>query len=749
MVTRYVGKPILPEESIAYVMGKGMYVDDVRSNAPLHLAVLRSPYPNAIIKKIDCSDAVLKSKLVLLPRDNQTLMKSAAMPANFDHKGRSNLVRLPALPSDLRVRFEGQPVAAVVAESRYEAHDLLDSISVEYEQLPPVKTIDEALRGDVLVHEETQSNISVEVIYSGGEIDTAFSEANLVIEDSLEIHKTMPNPIETRGILAELVGDKLKVWSTNQGLFRIRDQLTDTLGLPKESLIVEHVDVGGAFGVKSFLYPEQVLVCYAALILKRPVKWIETRSEHLRCTTHSRDVRANLSLAVKRDGKILGIRGTVIADIGAYNIFVNPNYAPFIAQQLTGPYDISAGEVRAISVFTNKTPLGPYRGAGRPEAAYFYERMVDLVAEELGLDPVEVRKRNLVPREKMPYRNPFGLTLDVEDYNAILNKAIKEFRYEELKRSVSEAKAKGELVGIGVVNYIELNRASFGESAKVILRSDGKLQLMFGSSPHGQYHQTVFRQLAADELRVGLNEVVWIKPSSDLLPQGVGTFGSRSAVIGGEAVIRATRKLKQIVLERASEMSGVNLESLDLEDGWVIKRDDGERLMRMSELIKSEEIEVFEFVKGEDIFSYGVHMAVVELDKETYTIKRIKYFAIDDAGRVINPLIAEAQVTGGIAQGLSQVLYESVAYNDEGLLSVGSILEAGVPAAADLPIDLTSELHEYPSHYSHGVRGIGEAGTIGALPCIVAALEDALNRRLSSTRGLAHVLWSLVSGPHE
>ncbi|MDW8041609.1 MAG: xanthine dehydrogenase family protein molybdopterin-binding subunit [Nitrososphaerota archaeon] len=746
MNARYIGQPIPPEESLTYVMGRGSYVDDVARDNTLYLAVLRSPYQNAMIRVLDCTDVLPKAKLVLLPRDHETLMKGSTIPTHFNHKGRAALVRMPVLPSDRQVKFEGQPVAAVVAESRYEAYDLLDLISIEYEQLPAVRSIDEALRGDVLVHEGSQSNVCVDVTYAGGEIDKAFSEADLTMEENLEIHRTIPNPIETRGIVAEPAGDKLRVWSTHQGLFRMRDELADTLGLPRERLVMEYVDVGGAFGVKSFVYPEHVLVSYAALILKRPVKWIETRSEHLKCTVQSRDVRANLTIAAKRDGKILAIKGTVIADIGAYNVFINPNYAPFIAQQLTGPYYITSGEVRAIAVFTNKTPVGPYRGAGRPEAAYFYERMIDLLAEELGLDPVDVRRRNLVPKEKMPFRNPFGLTLDVEDYNVILDRALEDFRYSELKRTVTDAKRRGELVGLGVINYIELNRTSLGEGAKVVLRGDGKVELTFGSSPHGQYHQTVFRQLVADELKLRIDDVIWIKPSSDLLQQGVGTFGSRSAVIGGEAVIRATRKLKQTVLERASELLGIACESLDLEDGWVIERKTGERLMRIGDVSRSENIEAFNFVQGEDIFSYGVHLALVELDKETYTVRRIQYFAMDDAGRVLNPLIAEAQIAGGVVQGLAHLLYEGASYNKDGALQVGSILEAGVPAAGDLKLEFHSEFYEYPSRYSHGARGIGEAGNIGALPCLIAAIEDALGTRMRSTRALPETLWAITKG---
>ncbi|MDJ0275183.1 MAG: xanthine dehydrogenase family protein molybdopterin-binding subunit [Nitrososphaerota archaeon] len=746
---KYVGKPIPPKESITYVVGRGAYVDDLKTDGLCHMVVLRSPYPRAVIKRIDCDDALRRAKLVLLPNDQEALLRNATMPANFDHKGTSNLVKLPVLPSNGRVNFEGQPVAAVVAATRYEAYDLLEAISVEYERLDPVMTIDEALRGDVIIHEGLQNNVSVDVTYKDGDVDRVFSSADRIVEDEVSIHRTFPNPIETRGIVAEWKGNKLHVWASNQGPFRLRDQLADALGLPRDKVVVHYVDVGGAFGSKSFLYPEYVLACFAAMVLKRPVKWVETRSEHLRSTIHAREVRARVSLALRNDGKILALRGTVIADIGAYNLFINANYAPFIAQQLTGPYDIPVGEVRAIAVFTNKTPAGPYRGAGRPEAAFFYERMMDLVADELGLDPIEVRMRNLIALEKMPYRNPFGLTLDKEDYASILREAVKRFDYERLRSAVEEGRRRGKLVGLGVANYIELNRTVLGEGALVRLGKDGIVYVTAGSGPHGQYHQIVFRQLVADVLDVDIGSVVYVNPDIEVLPAGVGTFGSRSAVIGGEAVVRAAAKLKDEIIARASRLTGIPKEELRLEEGWVVRRD-GQRVVAIGELSREEEISVFEFVKGQDIFSYGVHIAVVELDRETFKLERVQYYAIDDTGRTINPLIAEAQIIGGVAQGISHVLYESVRYDDGGALSVGGILEAGVAAAEDLRLDVVSELYEYPSEYTHGSRGIGEAGTIGALPCIVSAIEDAIGIRLRSAMLTPDQLWALVNrGPDD
>ncbi|MEM2072794.1 MAG: xanthine dehydrogenase family protein molybdopterin-binding subunit [Candidatus Caldarchaeum sp.] len=725
---------------MTYLRGQGHYVDDVGVDGELHMAILRSPYARARIKQIDCRDAVRKSCLILLPRDNDLIMRGAAMNATFDHKGRSNIVRWPVLPADGMVNFEGQPVAAVVGTSIYEAYDLLDLISVDYEPLPSVLTIKESMEGGEIIHGELPDNVSVDVTYSGGDVNRAFSEADYVFEDELYMHRTIPNPIETRGVVAYWQDGKVNLWVSNQGPFRLRDQLASVLGLPKDSIRVDYVDVGGAFGTKTTIYPEYVLACYASLILKRPVKWVESRSEHMRGTIHAREVMAKLAFATAKDGRVRGIKGTVIADIGAYNFFINANYAPFIAQQLTGPYDVPAGEVRALAVFTNKTPLGPLRGAGRPEAAFFYERMMDLVARELGLDPVEVRMRNLVRLESMPYSNPFGLTLDREDYTSMLKEAVMRFEYQKLRSQVQEARREGRLVGLGVSNYVELNRTIFGEGAKVTLTSDGGFLVTFGSSPHGQYHSTVFRQLLADYLDVDISRVVAVPPKSDLIPEGVGSFGSRSAVIGGEAVLRAAMKLKGELLRKAGSMLNKKAEQLDLRDGWVVAKDSQERLLPLEQLARDGELSCYEFAKGQDIFSYGVHMALVELDRETCKLRSVKYFAIDDAGRVLNPLISEGQIIGGIVIGLSYVFYEKASY-DNGVLKAGGITEAGVAASDDVPLDVVSELYEFPSTYTHNARGIGEAGTIGSIQCLVSAVEDAIGMRIRSTSISPEVLW--------
>jgi CO/xanthine dehydrogenase Mo-binding subunit len=344
----------------------------------------------------------------------------------------------------------------------------------------------------------------------------------------------------------------------------------------------------------------------------------------------------------------------------------------------------------------------------------------------------------------MPYKNPFGLTLDREDYASILLEAVKRSDYERLRSAVEEGRRKGRLVGLGVANYVELNRTVLGEGALVKLGRDGIVYVTTGSGPHGQFHQIVFRQLVADVLNIDIGSVVYLNPDSEALPAGVGTFGSRSAVIGGEAVVKAAIKLKNEIIARASQLSGIPAEELILKDGWI-ERKNGERVFAIGELAREEEISAFEFVRGQDIFSYGVHIAVVELDRETYKLKRVQYFAIDDTGRTINPLVAESQIVGGVAQGISHVFYESVRYGDGGALNVGSILEAGVAAAEDLPLDIESELYEYPSSYTHGSRGIGEAGTIGSLPCIVSAIEDAIGVRLRSAMLAPDRLWAVVN----
>jgi len=736
-----VGKPIKAAEFLRLIKGEGTYIDDIRKDSPLFLKVIRSPYAHARIKDIDFSAVSDKSLLLVTSKLVSDKFSGAMLPALQIPQAKN--VKMPTLATD-KVNFVGQPVAAVVARDRYEAEDLLELVSVDYDPLGPIVDPDQAMSpNSSVIHESIGTNIGLDTKLSGGDIHSAFSSADIVVEDTLRCHRISPNPIETRGIIAQWDGTAFNVWVSCQGVFQLRQSLREALGVSDNQLRVYQPDVGGAFGAKSPAYPEYVLACYASMALQRPIKWIETRSEHLIATYHGRSASAQISLAAKRDGTILGIKGTVIADLGAYSYVINPRYSSFIAQQLTGPYRTPAAEFRVLNVFTNKVPTGPYRGAGRPEAAFFYERMMDLLSDELKIDPLEIRARNLVRISEMPYKTPLGLNLDPEDYHLILSKAGSIFDYPKLRYDIEKERRNGKSVGLGLSTYIEQNNTMFGESATARLREGGIIEVATGLGPHGQGHQTILSQLVSDEFGIEPDKVLITFGSTESLARGVGTYGSRSAVIGGAAAIQASRELKLKMLQECSKL--VNIPQSDLKiEGGIIVTASGRTIQTLSELAeKNPNLESAAFAEGTNIISFGVHIVKAEVDRETGKAVISKYMALDDAGRVINPLLTEPQVVGGVMQALGEVLYEEIVYAADGQPLVGSIGDAGVPTAVE-GIDVQSVLFEYPSKYPHGARGVGEAGSIGGLPAIVSAIDKAMGQRMNSTMAKPENLFEIM-----
>ncbi|MEM4302624.1 MAG: xanthine dehydrogenase family protein molybdopterin-binding subunit [Candidatus Caldarchaeum sp.] len=739
---RFVGKAIPSLEGLQLVKGAGRYVGDENPHDVLCLRVVRSPYAHARLKKIDYFDALKKALLIILPRDMETLLKVRHIPA-VGYEG-ARMAYMPVLAYG-KVKFVGQPVLGVVARNEYEAEDVAELVSIEYDPLEPVLDPRQALSREApIIHEELGTNICLDTVVKGGDVEGAFRSAEVVVEDELHVHEVIPSPLETRRVVVNYDGDRIVIHIASQGVQRFRKMISEALGLPFENIRVVQQDVGGAFGSKGAVYPEYILTIYASLVLKRPVKWVEKRAENLIATHHGRGVSAKLSLAATRKGIVLGIKGEILSDLGAFNHFINISIAPFIAQQITGPYSVGAASIRVTSVFTNKTPKGPYRGAGRPEAAFFHERMMDLLADELGMDPLELRKRNLVKKSQMPYKTPLGIMLDPADYLNVLHEASRSSRYEEVKRWAVEERRKGRRVGVGAAAFIDICRSSHGEGAFLSLRNGGRLIITTGSGPQGQGLRTIYAQLAADELGLRIEDVETTHPDSDLLPEGIGTFGSRSVVIGGAAVIQAARELKRKLKKAAAAELRADEEDLIYEDGSIRHAKMKDLRISIRELVerRADSFDAYVFYKGDDIVSFGVHIVVVEVDEEVGAVKVLKYFSFDDVGRVINPLLADAQVVGGVLQGVAQVLYEEAAYDMDGQLMLGGIGDAGLPSAVE-SIDVMSKLLENPSSYPHGARGVGEAGTIGALPALVKAVEDAVGVRIRSTRLKQQCVWML------
>ncbi len=739
-----IGAPVPPEENIRLVMGRGKYADDVRHENVLYLGVVRSPYAHARVVKVDVGDAAKFSKLTILPQDLQTTLKSLHMPAvGFPDV---KMARMPILAID-KVNFVGQPVASIVCDDPYTLQDVLELVSVDYEPLEPVLDPGKALEsGAQIIHSDIGSNICMYKIV-GGDVNKVFEDAEVVLEDRYEIHRVAPAPMEPRAALAVYENGRLTLHVASQGVFIFKQYLLENLLLPEDRVRVVQYDVGGAFGSKTPPFPEHLLAAHAAIRLCRPVKWVESRRENLTASSHSRDIRGRVSVAAGKDGRIRGIKATIIADIGAYAFFVNPLFGVFTAQQITGPYDIRAAYVDVKAVYTNKAPTGPYRGFSRPEAAFIYERAVDMLSDQLDIDPADVRIRNLVRLEDMPYKTPLGLELDPEDYHSIMNRALNIFNYRKVRAELETEKRRGRLVGLGMANYFELNRAGFGggEAALARLEKDGTISIMTGAGPHGQGLATILRQMAAWELDVAVDRIRFLEPNSDLMKTGVGTFGSRSTVISGEAVISAVRKLRELILEHASYIMGVQPLQLTYSKGRIVGHGNPPpeiSLIQIAEMAGPLETQVF--VQGKDIFSYGVHLAVVEVDKETGAVRLLKYMCVDDAGKIINPLLAEGQVIGGVAQAVGQIFHEEVYYDANGQPQNVTISDAGLPTALDIgPVE--SILLEYPSQYSHGARGIGEAGTIAGLPTLVRAVENAIGRRVKSTNLKGEKVWRMIN----
>lgn len=666
--------PCVGEEALGPLTGRATYLDDIRLTDMAYLRVVRSPYARARLLGVSLPQGAL---LGLTWQDVRVSMPVSVPP---ELRGRARIVPMPVLAQEV-VNFVGQPVAALVAESREGAEDLAEAAEVSYEPLEP--SLDPEGHG-AQIHPSAPGNISVDVTLRGGDED-ALSRAEVSVRRRLVMARVVANPLEPKGVIAHYHDGLLDIICSSQAPFRVRSDLSQALGLPPERIRVSVPDVGGGFGNKVPAHAEYVLAAIASMKLGRPVKWVEERREHLTNPTQGKGVIADVELLADRDGGIMGIRGTIINDVGAYNYAINATLASFIARLCTGPYAMKAAKIRALSVFTNLPPTGPYRGAGRPEAALIHESLVELLAEELRVDPIELRRRNL-PKEE--YVTPLGLKIDSGGYRQVLERAERRFR-----------QIRGE--GKGLALFAELVRISPGEAAKVRLAKQG-LEIIVGSRPHGQFHRTAFRRMASELLGLSADRITVRPGNTQDLSQGVGSFGSRSISAAGAAVYLALMELKR-------RLNGLSpLEAMQ----------------------RPGEVEVEVFYRGEDIFSAGAHVAEVEVDEETGDVRPVSYFAVDDVGRALNPEDIEAQLMGGALQGISQVLWEEARFSQDGTPIYGTMLEAGFPTAIDAAYSFGGEIVEVPSSLPHGARGVGESGTIGGLAATFVALERALGARL-------------------
>ena len=773
-VSAILGAPVKRREDPRMIAGTGRYTDDVQRPALTYAAFLRSPHAHARIRGINTDRArsapgviSVQTGFQVAPKidveavqqdikqqtgaDIEQVIPTAWLPPNCDLKTPPH----PALARD-SVRYVGDAVAVVVADSREHARDALDLIEVDYEPLPAVTDAERATQtGAPQLHEEAPNNLGFTWKVAGGDAEAAFRDAEVTLKQRLINQRLIPNAVEPRSALAEWdepAGD-LTVWSTSQNPHIARFLMSVVVGIPEHKIRIISVDVGGGFGSKIPFYAEEAVVAVLARKLKRPIKWTEERRENFQATIHGRDHITDIEVAARRDGTVTALRGKTYANLGAY-LSTAAAGVPTILHSLilTGPYTIRNVDYTVCGVFTNTTPVDAYRGAGRPEATYLLERVMDLVAAELKMDPAEVRRRNLIPADAFPYSNPLGLTYDSGNYQAAFDKALELADYSGLRRQQEEARRAGRLVGIGFSSYVEICgmgpsavagavgfQGGLWESATVRVHPTGKVTAFTGSSPHGQGEETTFAQIVANELQLPVEDVEVVHGDTRAIAMGWGTYGSRTTAVGGIALALASRK----VIEKARKIAGHLLEAspddIAYEGGNFQVRGATERAKSFADVclqaylawnlppgIEPALEENAFFDPTNFVYPFGTHICVVEIEPETGRVTIQKYVAVDDCGNIINPMLVEGQIQGGVVQGIGQALYEEALYDENGQLVTGSLGDYVFPNAKQVP-NITSDHTVTPSPANVlGVKGIGEAGTIGSTPAVVNAVVDAL-----------------------
>ena len=750
------GSSVLRVEDRRLLLGEGEYVDDVRVPEALHVALVRSTYAHARIRGIDVSAVVGMPGVVAVetavtlgalngPHPHPTWFPPAkALLDRVKPTLRPEVIRLLA---DGKVRYVGEPIVAVVATDRYLAEDALGQVVVDYEPLPVVVDPELSLApGATLLNDDWGDNLAAHFVIRAGDADRAFTTADQVVRRRIAMPRSTPTPIENRGVVAlpDRRSGGLTVWSSSQWPHRLRDALEQVLKLTGGRIRVVAPDVGGGFGVKSMVYPEELLAPTLALKYRRPVRWTDSRRENFVSGTHARDQIHDIELALRADGTIMGLRDRFLVDAGASNVecLVCPYNS---AAHLPGPYRIPSLEIECFTVLTNKTPNAAARGAGRPEAVFAMEGILDAAADELGLDRVEMRRRNILRAEEMPhdhgilYRDGVPLVLDGGDYLGGLEDALEALGFEALRAEQALLRGQGRYLGIGVAGYIEGTGVGPYESARIRVDPSGQVIVAIGPPSQGQSHETTFAQICADGLGVAMEDVRVVQGDTAVLPWGMGTIASRTAVVVGNAVGIAARGLRDKALRAAADLLEVSPGDLRHENGRITVAGSPEVSMRLGQLAtrvgpgggRLGEIgpgleEHAGFQPPTVTFANGVHACAVEVDIETGQISIRRYVVSHDCGRLINPRVVEGQILGGLAQGLGAALFEELVYDEMGQLVNGSLADYGMPRATDMPPVVV--LHrETPSERNPlGIKGVGEAGGIPVAAAIVSAVGDAL-----------------------
>ncbi len=751
------GSGIRRREDPRLITGTAKYTDDIVLPGMLHAAMLRSPYPHARISGIDTSAATAAAGVVAVYTHADTVDEIAPAPCAWllPNSGLS-IAEYHCIAKDT-VRYVGDIVAVVVAETRAQAHDALDLVDVDYEPLEAVVTPKSAADKQApQLHAEIEGNQAFHwTVTGGGDIDEAFRGADVVVKERIIQQRLIPNAMEPRAALASYVSatGELTLWNTTQNPHIVRFLCSLVNGVPEDRLRVIAPEVGGGFGSKIAVYPADFITVFCSKKLGVPVKWAETRSENYQATTHGRDHVQEIELAATNDGRITGLRATVWAGMGAYLSTAAPGIPTILhGLMLSGVYDIPAIHEDVYGLYTNTTPVEAYRGAGRPEATFMVERLVDLLATRLGMDPADVRRRNFIPKFDNGHDVATGLTYDSGDYDGALTKLLTEGDYEALRAEQSTARNEGRYIGLGLSTYVEICglgpsqvagaigfQGGLWESAILRFHPSGKVNVMIGASPHGQGEETTFAQIVAGELGVSPDDVKVIHGDTDNTPMGWGTYGSRTTAVGGAALALAARKIRDKAKIIAAHLLEAAVEDMEYENGkfFVKGSPDSSKTIQEIALMANVAWNMPEGVEAgleatsfydppNFVFPYGAHLAVVEIDPETGTVDLKRYIAVDDCGPQINPVIVEGQVHGGVVQGIGQALWEEGVYDEDGQLVTGTMLDYALPRADRLPnIEVHSTVTPSP-HHPLGVKGIGEAGTIASTAAVYNAVIDAL-----------------------
>jgi aerobic carbon-monoxide dehydrogenase large subunit len=745
--SRFIGAPIERAEDTELLTGKGVFVDDIDFPGMLHAYVVRSVHAHAKIARID-TDAAKRAAGVVDVITFEDLGPVRKLPLTIPHPNLKPLTEFPLAKE--KVRYVGEPVAVIVADSRQLAEDAATLVEVVYELLSPCVEIENALAQDApLVHESEKDNVGGFMKQSTGDVDKAFAEANHVIKETLRVHRGGCHAVETRGIVAQYQpkGGFLTIWASCQGPHRIRRTLLQLMDMPEHRVRVIAPRVGGGFGPKGGFYPENFLIPWLAVRLGKPVKWIEDRREHFIATRQERDQTHWIEAAFNNDGKIVGLKDFFLYDTGAYSTSL---VVPWITlATIPGPYRVPNLELEFKAVYTNKVTAMVVRGAGRPQAVYVMEKVIDRIARELNLDPAEVRRRNFIQKDHYPYRvgiiyrdnNP--MEYDSGNYPACLEKSLELIGYDDFRRTQQDRRQRGTRLGIGIAAYVEGTGFGPYEGGSVKVGTDGRIYVFTGAASQGQGQETALGQICADHLGVDFKNIDVVTGDSAAIPHGVGTFASRVMVTAGNAIAQAAEQLRQKALELAATKLECRSEDLDLVNGEIFVKGSPDKKITLRELAHEAANRVSGFMVDRSVepgleatvyysprrstHSNGVHVAVVEVDEETGHVEIQKYAVAHDCGTIINPMLVDGQIHGGVAHGIGNALYEEVIHDASGQVLNGSYMDYCLPGSMEVPAMDVAHIQTPTPLNPLGCKGAGEGGTIPAPTAVALAIEDALS----------------------